>query len=118
VARGFGVSLLTCLVAGNDVLVGLICFDPNTADLYDVLGLFERTILFPIVYDALGIGWPNALQGAELINRSFLTVRAGTNDFKGLRFRHRPQKGTKRPGFAPYLHPFSTLCKGGLRLVT
>ena len=36
-ARGFGVSVFTCLVAGNDVLVGLICLDPNTADLYDVL---------------------------------------------------------------------------------
>ena len=66
--EGVEVAVSVCLFTGNKVFVRLERFDSNTADLHNVLGLFERTILFPVVYDALGIGWPNALQGAELVN--------------------------------------------------
>ena len=62
---GIEVVVPTCLFAGNEVFIGLERFDPNTADLHDVLRLFERTILFPIVDDSLGIRWPDALQGGE-----------------------------------------------------
>jgi hypothetical protein len=66
--EGVEVAVPVCLFTGNEVFVRLERFDSNTSDFHNVLGLFERTILFPVVYDALGIGWPNALQGAELIN--------------------------------------------------
>jgi hypothetical protein len=66
--EGDEVAVIVYLFTGNEVFVGLERSDPNTADLHNVLGFFERTILLPVVYDALGIGWPNALQGAEFIN--------------------------------------------------
>ena len=66
--EGVEVAVSVCLFTGNEVFVSLERFDSNTADLHNVLGFFEGTILFPVVYDALGIGWPNALQGAEFIH--------------------------------------------------
>ena len=66
--EGVEVAVIVYLFTGNKVFVGLERFDSNTADLHNVLGLFERTILFPVVYDALGIGWPDTLQGAEFIH--------------------------------------------------
>jgi len=66
--EGVEIAVVVCLFAGNEVFVGLERLDSNTSDLHDVLGFFERTILFPVVYDALGIGWPNALQSAEFIH--------------------------------------------------
>jgi cadmium resistance protein CadD (predicted permease) len=66
--EGVEVAVVASLFASNKVFVGLERFDSNTADLHNVLRLFERTILFPVVYNALGIGWPNALQGAEFIH--------------------------------------------------
>jgi hypothetical protein len=66
--EGVEITMVVCLFAGNEIFVGLERFDPNTADFHDVLRLSKRTVFFPVVYDALGIGWPNALQGAELIN--------------------------------------------------
>ena len=66
--EGVEVAVSVCLFTGNEVFVRLERFDSNTSDLHNVLGLFEGTILFPVVYDALGIGWPNALQGGEFIH--------------------------------------------------
>ncbi len=66
--EGVEVAVSVCLFTGNEVFVRLERFDSNTTDLHNVLGIFERTNLFPVVYDALGIGWPNALQGGEFIH--------------------------------------------------
>jgi hypothetical protein len=66
--EGVEIAVPVYLFTGNEVFVGLERLDSNTADLHNVLWFFERTILFPVVYDALGIGRPNALQGAEFIN--------------------------------------------------
>ena len=66
--EGDEVAVIVYLFTGNEVFVGLERFYSNTSDLHNVLWLFERTILFPVVYDALGIGWPDALEGAEFIH--------------------------------------------------
>ena len=50
--EGVEVAVVASLFAGNKVFVGLERFDSNTADLHDVLGFFERTILF---------SWANAV---------------------------------------------------------
>jgi hypothetical protein len=67
-ARGLRFKTAYRLLICNHVFVGLECFQSDAPYFHDIRRLFERTIFLPVVNNALGIGWPNAIQSAELIN--------------------------------------------------
>ena len=73
-ARGVRFTTAYRLLTGNHVFVCFKCFHSNAPYFHDILRLFEGAILFPVVNNALGIGRPDALKGAKLINRGFVNI--------------------------------------------
>lgn len=73
-ARGLSFPITYRLITGNDVFVHFIGLWANAAHFHYVRGLFKWTILFPVINNALSIGWPDTFQGTELIQRGFVDI--------------------------------------------
>jgi hypothetical protein len=73
-ARGLRFTTAYGLLTCNHVFVRFKCFQSNAPHFHYILRLFEGAILFPVVNNALGIGWSDTFQGAKFIDRCFVDI--------------------------------------------
>ena len=58
----------------NSVFVGLPGFFADTLDVHDIFRRFERTVLFPVFNNSLGIFGAHPVKFTQLFNRSGIDV--------------------------------------------
>ena len=72
--EGAEVAASVLLFANDKILICLVCLDTDAPDIHNVLGLLKGAVFVPVVHNALGIGWPDTLQGYQFIYRGFVDV--------------------------------------------